>query len=393
MFTSYYSTNERPSGWKALQPGDVVYFMSGVYKATYNYQGTSNGIFFRSLHGSAGAPITLKAYPGAHPVLAPSNRQSALYALQSSHLTLEGFEITDIDGTGLRFAESSNLEVRNCWIHDIGGTDNNNIGGIKATSVTNASYHHNLIHDCYDRTNADTGGNKTENSRNFVLFGGGNNHVHHNVIFQTPPKSAQKTGGCLTHKHSATLAGQIFEVNHNVFWNCAFTAIGSGSFGSRIHHNLIIDSDPIQLRDFGGDTHNEDNIIEYNTMVNTSGLSYNPTLTWGPIGFLTYRNNIIVGSGGSDVVSIHPFGSDSIYSATVNKLTFSNNCYNNPGGQIQFDLFSRNSGSAGPAGAVYSLSGWQGLGYDSGSIAADPQLNANHLPQNASCQNKGWGAN
>ena len=394
-FLSYYSTSDRPANWVNLSAGDVVYFMSGVYDETYSYQNNRRAIFFRGLNPAS--PITLKAYPGANPVLSPREATSAVYIFQSSNLLIDGLEILDADTTAFIVSESSHIELRNSRIHQTDGVDNNNLSGVYLTNAQHVNLHHNFIHDNYDRTNSDTGGNKTENSRNIVLFRGGYNRIHHNVIFQTPPISSPKSGGCITHKHSSDINNATFEVDHNIFWNCAFNSIGSGTWHSRIHHNLIIDSAPITLKDFGGLTHNEDNIVEFNTIVRTNALRYEPSTSWGPIGNFTFRNNLVsdnqtYNTAIDGIARIWVYGSDTLYNDIVggNKLSFTNNCYYNPNSSPLFNLFGRNGGSYGVLGQVYNITAWQADGYDAGSQVVDPQLDQFFVPQNSACANKGW---
>jgi len=272
---TYYDHRERPAGWKELAAGDVVYFMSGTYKDNYTYDRHRRAIFFRNVHGTASAPIVLKAYPGAHPILSSTDRVPAMFFFQSSHITVEGFEITGSFERGINTDEVSSLTIRNNRIHGIDGVDNDNLAGVYLARADNTLVTHNLIYDNYDRTNQDTAGRSTENSRNLVLFLGWDNRVSYNVIFNSVPITAEKSGGCVGYKHSAIQPGhpnQIFEFDHNILRNCKHSSISSGSFRSRVHHNLIVDSSLARFKDLGGPTINQDNIFEFNTLRNYAGL-------------------------------------------------------------------------------------------------------------------------
>lgn len=380
----------------ALKPGDVIYFLSGLYSETDLADQETRAIYLRNKGGTPGTPITLKAYPGTHPTIAPKGLVSGIYLLSCHDVKIDGLEVTGAYSAGIRMAESSNIEIQNVWVHDIDGRDNDNIAGLYLLGVNNVNIHHSLIHDNYDRTNDDTGGNKTENSRNLVIFGGGNIHLHHNVIFQSPPISAQKTGACIAYKHSSSIAGSTFEVDHNVLRNCWDHSIGSGTFGSRIHHNLIIDSDPIFFRDFGGTTQNQDNRVEYNTIIGGIGLAYSPTNYWGPIGTLTFQKNIVADRGPyhseRGMLLIHTYGSDTIYDLTVTgeNLAINQNCYFNSNSPLQFNLFNANGPAFGVKGKVYTFPQWQALGYDTKSLQSNPQLDADFIPQLEDCKGFGW---
>jgi len=395
----YAGGSSKPARWTSLQPGDVVYFMSGVYRDNYDYNGQQRTFSLRTVNGTATDPIVIKSYPGAHPAIWPKVQYTGMRLLQSNYITIEGFEILGAWGAGLAIDESNHIELRNIWIHDTDGIDNNNVAGLYVVRAENLNIHHMLIHDNYDHTNHDTGGIKTTNSRNVVLFRGGGIRIHHSVLFQTPPITAPKTGGCITYKHSASVAGSIFEVDHNVFRNCATPSIGSGTFHTRIHHNLLIDSAPIGIRDFGGVTHNEDIIIENNTIVNGIGLAYGSSTTYGPIGLLTFRDNIVVDNSTrhhneNAMVVIDTYGNDSMYNTVVTNgnLAFSNNCYHNTAGvTMKWSLFAAGAPNFGTLGGLYSFADWKnlGFGYDADSVAVNPQLDSNYSPTNPACSAKG----
>ena len=172
-----------PPNTVSLRAGDVVYLLSGSYTQTYNFGGIRSLMYIHRLNGTSANPITIKAYPGAHPVFAPQDQARGFYIIDSSHLLIEGIEVSGAYQHGIQIADSSNLELRNLWVHHTDGIDNNNLAGIRTNDVVDWSLHHSQLNDNYDRTNSDTGGLKTDNSRNMVLFDGGNFRFHHNVVF------------------------------------------------------------------------------------------------------------------------------------------------------------------------------------------------------------------
>lgn len=391
-FLSYYAFEDIPPNRKELKPGDVVYFMSGTYADNYSYNTDRRAFFLRGVHGAAGAPITFKAYPGAHPILSSAERLPPVFLFQSSHLVFEGFEITGGAERGIFSDTVSNLVIRNNRIHNIDGVDNNNLAGVHLVRTDNALLERNIIHDNYDRTNQDTAGRSTENSRNVVLFQGWDNRVSYNVIFNSVPITAEKSGGCVGYKHSAIQPDhetQIFEFDHNILRNCKHGSISSGSFRSRIHHNLILDSALVRFKDLGGPTINQDNIFEFNTVRNYQSFEYNPTTTYAPIETITVRNNIFENfsptSQQEGALNICIYCDDSLYSHLVggNRLQFAGNCYHDPDETVKLGLFSSDRTSS--QGARYSFSQWQGQGFDTGSIERDPRLDAEHKPQESAC--------
>lgn len=393
-FVSYYESGHAPANHVRPGPGDVVYFMSGVYSHTYDYNGQRRALFLRGIHGTPSAPIVVKAYPGQQAIIEPDQHAEGIYILQSSNIILEGFEVRKAWQSGVRVEESSNVEARNLWIHDTDGIDSDNVAGFHSLDVENLELHHSLLHDNYDHTNDDTGGMKTENSRNMVLFRGGDARIHHNTFYQSPPLNDPKTGGCITYKHAANQMGSVFEVAYNTFRNCWFTAVGSGTSGTRIHHNLIINSDPIVFRNNGGTTRLADNIVEYNTIVGGTGLSYEPTNEFFPIGDMIFRNNIVVDSGtyGQErgMVTVHPYGSDELYDQSVGKMSINSNCYYNESNEPRWSLFADNDNASMDKGGIYNISEWRALGFDTSSQVVNPQLSSTYIPQEPGCQ--GYGA-
>lgn len=377
----------------SLQAGDVVYLMSGLYTENYSYENVQTAIYLNGRRGTSSTPIVVKAYPGAHPVISPSVNAYGVYLINDQYVTFDGIEIAGTYGAGVIIYESSYIEMRNMWVHDTDGLDNNNVAGFYINTVDHFTLDHSLVHDNYDRTNEDTGGEKTENSRNIVLFEGGNAKLSYNVVFQTPPITASKTGGCITYKHGQQVAGGTFEVDHTVLWNCFFHSIGTSTYNGNFHHNLILNSDQIHLKNLGGTTNIKDNVFQFNTIVGGRGLAYLPSQAGtGNFGLLTFKKNLVVdnGSYNSDIggiIAIDPYGTDDFYSSVVsgNMLSFSSNCYYNPNQTAMFGLFSYNYGTNMSAGGLYDFATWRSKGYDSGSSVTNPQLDSNFVPQASTC--------
>lgn len=402
---SYYYGASMPPRATALAPGDFVYFLDGTYNETYQYNieraTDTKALYLRDIKGTSENPITLKKYPGTIPVFSNSLGTSPIFIENGRNFVIDGLEIGNSytgDEPGIFLSQSSNVEIKNLWVHDIDGVDNSNLAGIQLKNCSNVRIHHSILNDNYDRTNADTAGKKTENSRNIVLFGGGNNRIDHNVIFQTPAITDRLGGSCVTYKHSATIPNSTFEVDHNTLWNCFEGAIGSGSFNTSIHHNFIANSDPISIRDFGGPTLNQNILIEKNTFINSGGLNFNPSINWGPLGVTIYRKNIIIDNATRynqerGMLTISPYGSDSLHSLVLaGNFTSNENCFFNDSASLIFAFFAGNSQGLSPAGGVYNFNSWKALGFDSDSKILDPELNSQFIPQNSKCAKYGWSA-
>ena len=411
---SYYDGSNPPPKPTALIAGDVVYFLEGTYSDSIYYQSgvptTKRLMKFRNLHGTAAAPIVLRAYPGQRVRFSPKEPIPGIEVLQCDHFILDGFEIDHTYGPGVWASEVTGLELRNLWVHEVDGVDNDNIAGIYALDVNQLDLHHCVLNDNYDRTCADTSGTKTANSRNLVLFGGGNVRVHHNLIFQSPLISATKTGAGMTVKHGFRVPS-VLEVDHNVFSNCWENSIGIGyttspavPYTAYVHHNLLLNSDGVRVQDFGASPAAPITVvITNNTFIDSAGLAENPALAFTPTLEATVRvslaQNIIVSTGNynrdSGVLTVAPYASDALYDqvATNHTLLCDSNCYFNPSRPMFWSLFAYNGGTAnayGTEGGLYDYASWQSLGYDTHSRVEDPRLNSQFLPQNTNCQRMGW---
>jgi hypothetical protein len=375
---------------------------SGLLDKPYNSEGVSHILKLINVKGNANNWIWFKAYPGEKPIITQTSQARGFTLHSVSFMGFEGLTIQNAYGWGIGVFDSDNLEIRNVTVRDTDGLDNNNVAGIYSNVSRNINVHHSIIHDNYDRLNHDTGGQKTENSRNLVFFRGGNVKVRYNTIFQTPPVTASKTGGCLVYKHGQDVAGGIFEVSHNTFRNCFFAAIGTVTYGGRFHHNLIIDSDnSISVRNHGDRVNLSDNIAEYNTIVGGVGLQWNP---WealdvnSPLGKMTFRNNIVVdkrttyNSDVGGILVIDPYGRNPAYDRVMAEGLFesNNNCYYNPNRSLLFGFFSSNHAPDFAKGGLYTFAQWKQLGFDVNSIQDNPQLNSiTFQPALASCLGKG----
>lgn len=385
---SYYGPDDAPASAIRLGPGDVVYFMDGEYDATYSYNSDTNAFFLRNVHGEVGNPIAFRAYPGHRPLLTTGQTRTAVVLFQSSHLLMDGFEVRDSRGNGIRLDDANFVELSRLHVTDVIGPSASNVAGIHVVSSENLNLHHSSIHDIQAEGE---GGNVW--SHGAIFFGGGNHRLHHNEFYTTPPRIDPMRRGCVLYKHSATVEGSTFEVDHNVFRGCEGRAIGSGSFGTDIHHNLFLGSG-VSFEDFGGPTHHDSRVVS-NTFVDSGGMSYNPTDDWEPVGLTTFSDNIVVDSStyGAErgIITIGTYISDSLYEQTVDagNLAFSDNCYFNPTEELRFNLFAA-GGSFGDLGAIYTFEEWQALGYDVDSAVVDPGLDERYVPSTDVCASAGW---
>ena len=395
---SYYQAGYRPPNWVDLRPGDCIVLKEGVYSELFNpgawKKGPTGGgsfvAYFRGKKGHPDRPFRIRAYPGHKPIIDPKGKGIGLSIFQSSRWQVEGIEIRNAYGRGMSINESQEVSVQNIHIHDTNGVDNNNIAGLYITDCWNVEVSESVFNDNYDRTCADTNGRATENSSNIVIFGGmkgGNIAIHHCRVYQSLPLSHNLSGGGIKYKHASRVPEAYFHVHHNKFENCKFFAFGSGTANTHFHHNLIVKGAGISSRDFGGVTHQVNQVFEFNTLYDTSGFQLRPAVRWRNHKFpddprnIIFRNNILYDnrakySNERGIVVVGTYMNDETYRATTPELKFKQNCYYNPNTPVQFNMaagFNYKDGHR--EGGVLSLEQWRkSYGYDKDSIEANPMF-------------------
>jgi len=95
----------------ALQPGDTVWMRAGTYTLSTSFQIQRNG--------TASQPIAVRAVAGARPHIVQSGPQNVIVINGSSHLLLEGLELSGGGGDGVRILTANDLSLRNLLIRDV----------------------------------------------------------------------------------------------------------------------------------------------------------------------------------------------------------------------------------------------------------------------------------
>lgn len=370
----------KPAGHIELAPGDTVVLMPGEHHFAYRYgEGQWQGLFWRNVHGTADKPITVRGMEGAKiDNRAPDGSEmSSINILQSSHIVIENLDVTSY-GSAIIVAESSDVVVRDNYIHDVDGIAANNLSGVHLIGVQNTVIENNLFTDNYDRAHP---GNA--NNRHIVIFGG----VDVKVLGNTMRNSDPNAGLAVDYKHLGSLtADQVgqYEVAYNTIINAAGTAIGTAAPNSYIHHNLLVDSGSIRVADFGGTNQLANERIEYNTIVNNldrfdgGGLSYYPNEYQGyPLGDTYWSHNLVVDNRSYNhsekgTIVVDRYGSDEFYHRAIAGGLFhaEGNVYQTHD-TASFDIYGANGGRYGELGSNLTFAQWQAAGYDrSGSVSS-----------------------
>ena len=406
MVSTY--TTGAPAGHVNLQPGDTVYLMSGVYDQIITIGG-HNYVAYFSVDGTAANPITIKAYPGEHPIL-DSNYQGRVFHLEySNYWVVDGLEVRNGWVKGIMLTQSNWVTITNVTVYDTDGDGGNNPAGIYIDLSYNVIVKDSTLYDNYEHTSL----TNVDNAVNLVIFSdgageaqnGGNITIYNNLFYQTLPITDAHAGGCLKYKHASRDPNSYFEVYNNTFINCAgLHTISSGTPNTYVHHNLIIESESsgLKSRNSGGLTHQQNQLFEYNTIYGVSGFYIDPELDYRNTVFpddpqnITFRNNIVYDIRSSydkehALALVNAYIDQTQYDAIIPEMNYSNNCYYNPNTEVMFAV----------AGDVYTFVQWQvleGMGYDFDSVVADPLFmstdpsSPNYLrPQSGSpCEGMGY---
>ncbi len=383
----------RPAGWVELQPGDVLYLMGGVHDAIY-HPGDDSGpqgggnyvVYMRQLHGEQGAPITIKGYPGMHPVLDPGGQGIGVFVSQSENVLLEGLEIRNAYSRGVRLSETAGIVARRLLVWGTDGPHDDNVSGLEVLGCQQVEIEHSVFHDNFDRS-PDLEGTQVENGCNIHLFSASDVVIHHSIFYQSGDPSSPYSGCGVKFKHASRDLDASFEVYACYFENHRGYALGTGTAHSSIHHNIFVGG-PVALRsrDFGGRTHQWDQQFFFNTIYGAGGFYMTPTLNWvddeggawPDVTDIAFYGNIVVDNaesydGERRTVLLDAYMSDELYLQLRPNISFASNCYYNPNLAVSFGFAE--AGNYGELGGVYSLQEWQAeYGYDMDSVEEDPGL-------------------
>lgn len=380
----------RAPGWQELQAGDVVYLRGGTHSTIYHpggdggpTEGGDHVIFLdRLATGEADAPITIKGYPGEVATVDPDYGGVGITLLATNHVHISDLRVERAWNKGIRVGGGSDVLVERVVVRDTDGPASGNIAGVGFSGASDIEVRQSVFIDNYDRTLA-ASGSQTENSCNMVMFScAGDSRIHHNAFLQT---GAGASSGCgFKYKHSSQSQTSSFEIDHNYFENHTFFAVGVGTNNAHVHHNVVVGA-PVAFmsRDFGGHTHQVNQLFENNTVYDARGVMINPALNWtddtgGPwpaFENVVFRGNVIHDRTATPnqerrTVQISTYGSDAVHDAAAANTDFSDNCYFADNG-VGFGITE--DSDPYPAGGLFDLAGWRSTyGWDLDSDIEDP---------------------
>lgn len=380
---SRYGDDPRPSYAVDLSEGDVVYFAPGSYKANYTYNGHNKALYLRFVHG-----VTFKGLDGQAVIdgsgCTKQKPCSAIEVESSSNLTFENIRTNGayaVEGGGFRCDGTTNLNLYKFEASDNHGDEANNAAGFSARDCRQVTVKESVFRDNFE-LGPPSGGND-ENDANIVLFGGASYLFEYVTVGNTAPVTdTSNRGGCLKFKHMCTGAPEetCLEVRYSTFDNCAHAAIGLNTPRAHIHHNTIRNSEVgVYVKDWGGAPRQfADITIERNDFENAHAFQYDPG-TGSELGPVIFRRNKVLDHATSygnerGLLTVDPYGSNTRFNALRNvtsRFQTNENCYHNSNGLAPKFAFFAAAGSYGASGAVYNLSTWQSMGYDTQSVFGD----------------------
>jgi hypothetical protein len=404
----------RPAGWHSLIAGDAV-FVAGtcdesIDAETNNTFGRDYVLYLAGVSGTALNPVKFLAWPGktrGHFKSLSYKEKIAEIEGGSTYVELWGLEISGLADYGMNFAESSNIQAHNMYIHDVDGEQTNNNSGAVFSGSSNSTLSHSLLLNNYDRQKLS--GGVTLNTRNIVMFQGTENTVAFNVVKMTNPEIlGAEYGAGIGYKHgdTTTTVNSTFELHNNVIIGSSW-AIETGEAGTHAHHNYAeFREHCFSNDDVGGPFYPVNTLFEYNTcigpsLVNTNGFSADAVALNN-----IFRKNILVANVAAynydrAVILDTTYGDNALYDihANTGAFDYSENCYYNTGaGALQFNFF--NGGES--KGGTYTFAQWQVAdvsgsnnkpAWDDDSFNENPVLNSISNATSLNCLDKGYLAN
>ena len=338
--------------WKTIQrgantatAGDTVYVRSGVYYEWVNLKKS----------GTAGKPITFKAYPGDKPIIDGTGVNqpywnSLLRSEGNSYITIDGFEVRNTKECLIGVANGEHFIIRNCIVHGNSGPTNQPLTGRDGIIIGRCNY--GLIENC---ESYNTGGNAFNiESSNYITIQ--NNYAHDN------PAHAGFNIFPVTSENPQRLYYGIV-IKNNIAARCLTGIYMRYQVNAEISNNLIYASrrGGIYLTDSRDDhpslsyNYSSNTKILNNTLVDNGNVSY----TYGGIADfsatdLTIKNNIIIVNNGNDTIHIG--------AGVTSGIDISNNLYDT---SARFHWGNK---------YCNSLASWIAVSKDSASLIGDWQF-------------------
>lgn len=385
--------------------GDCFIFLAGSYSGTWSDGGTVRQIYLNNKDGTVSNPIIWRESPGTRPVFngagtSPTEVRLMEFVDSNYHqirgITLDG--TSDYTGSGIWFFGGTAPEIWNMYIHHINGESDFNLAGVKCSGGTvGCNIHHNLFVDNYETTTP-----TDQNSGSVTIMDDtGTVKVDYNVIVNSTPVGH---GAWIKHADDSCTP----YLRSNFISGIEDTAIGSENKDTTVKNNWIADCTSYALRykTIGSDKGwFKNSVWNYNTiqrcaffLAATRWDELNPAYghqSFSGTTVFTADHNIVHddnaaydGDAGDGLSRSCEYGCTSgEFAAASGKMIWTNNVYYNAvDTTLQFGYF----GQAGGGADYANLTDWKAAGFDSGSVQADPSLDADGISATYSAY--GWRA-
>lgn len=312
------------AGLSRLGAGDTLYLLDGTYSETYATNSyvepaimNISKYFNFSSPGTADAPITIKAYPGATPILEGDGTTAGIRIDGENYLVIEGLTLRNFWEAGVRIGYdvlTTNIVIRNNDFSNI--RCNDNMGGVYVGKGENILIENNKFHDnYYERSGTINRG------LGLIAFRGKNITIKNNDFYNLNQG--------IYYKHGEAISGEggYTRILNNHFYDVGPSwGIGSNQNRTEITNNLL-ENCPITLHNEDGTqadfTHNVK--IEHNSLI--GGLIYlsGGSAFSGATG-TSIKNNLVYGFSNNEHrgITVWPYEAvDDSQTTISNNLVFS----------------------------------------------------------------------
>ncbi len=314
-----------------MGPGDTVYVKNGVYNEIND--------FMRS--GTPGLPITIRNYPGHHPIVDGTGRIDATFDWsgapgdKADWITIDGFEIRNYWNYGVAISGDHN-SILNCNIHT-----NLGVGRGEPIIIVQGDYNRIIGNEVHD---SDWNGINVQNA-NFT-------EIAYNKVYDTPYHGAINIISN-TEVYYGMMEGN--DIHHNILFNNPGAIYIRYQFNNKIYNNLIFQTDPGAI------------VIDISFQ---SGYASFPTHYVANTEI--YNNTIVRGRW-------------MVASDSADNVIIKNNIFKDPDGGVFINMFASTSGhvldsnlysGTGQfkiAGHIYNtFAAYHAAGYEPHSLSGDP---------------------
>lgn len=395
-----------PSGAYSLLPGDAVVLIgSGTCSTAFNDGSVSVlGHFSKNGSNSGTGEIHITRLPGSTAQIIPASGEVFYIDGDFYHIWNLDMKVTSGSDPLIRDEGGDDLNVENVYVYDTSGNGDNNFAPLRAVQTNRVKFNRNL----FKNIKRSSGNGANVSCMTFIDDSGNSTGQNEEVKYNRAwwdTYDGTNNGALAFWKHGVSAAeagtnGAV--VLGNIAYNAA-TGIRMYSSKLRASNNLFVtdtgstSGQCLQIYDNGLANPQEDEDFTYNTCVNTS------SVLWGYPAFngseqLRINHNVFVENrtSYSDInafLSLLPRSTNTekaLADAYPYITASANSYYNSTALTGRYCYFCDNSTASIDQGFGGALAAWQALGYDSGSVEANPVLDTSYRTTAVAVTDRGW---